>query len=195
MGRRGRGRQPKQRMVQLWQAPAVESLGRELVEAHHQHLQGKPLVFAFAPKSLKVRGRPAAGRAEIISGKAAAFAAGLPEQAGPQDAEERFFLITIAYPVWVNLSDARKRALVDHELCHCGLTEKGGLTIWPHDVEEFRAIIDRHGLWEPGVEKFAESVSAAAQMSLDLRTDASRNGRNGHHAVEALDAKLSAAGR
>ncbi len=80
-------------------------------------------------------------------------------------------------------------ALVDHELCH--IQRNVGMVItdpntgrilkkeWAdkddpdswhireHDVEEFSDIIHRHGLWEHGIEKFAEAVrNADYQMSI-----------------------------
>ncbi|WP_420469261.1 putative metallopeptidase [Bacillus licheniformis] len=37
-----------------------------------------------------------------------------------------------------------------------------------HDVEEFSEIIERHGLWEKGIESFAAAVREADyQMNID----------------------------
>lgn len=42
----------------------------------------------------------------------------------------------------------------------------------PHEVEEFGVIIERYGLWQPNLERFAKSISAAIQG--DLFTSAPR---------------------
>jgi hypothetical protein len=36
--------------------------------------------------------------------------------------------------------------LMEHELRHIGISESGTLQIMPHDIEDFRAIIDDYGL-------------------------------------------------
>jgi hypothetical protein len=36
--------------------------------------------------------------------------------------------------------------LMEHELRHIGITDNGDLVIEPHDIEDFRAIIDDYGL-------------------------------------------------
>jgi hypothetical protein len=36
--------------------------------------------------------------------------------------------------------------LMEHELRHIGVADSGELVIEPHDIEDFRAIIDNYGL-------------------------------------------------
>ena len=80
---------------------------------------------------------------------------------------------------WLGNTDEARLALVHHELCH--MTQKldsdgdqevdghGGL-LWRkvrHDLEDFRAVVQVHGLWMPDVAAFAESLATgAAQMSI-----------------------------
>lgn len=64
----------------------------------------------------------------------------------------------------------KKLALVDHELCHAtrakdkngfAKTDERGRPVWRmrgHDVEEFRCIVERHGVWKGDLEAFAESL-------------------------------------
>lgn len=89
---------------------------------------------------------------------------------------------------WGAMKPDQRKALVDHELCHFTRnsfkeydTEKKEWIItyedahdpknWgirDHDVEEFSEVINRHGLWETGIEKFAAAVrDADYQMSID----------------------------
>lgn len=59
------------------------------------------------------------------------------------------FIISIYEDAWDIMADQEKRALLDHELNHCFVGEnKDGepvYTILPHDVEDFRVIIERYG--------------------------------------------------
>ncbi len=96
------------------------------------------------------------------------------------------FIILIDRDFWNAAMPDQKLALVDHELCHIGRNtqtmegEEGkAVKAWcdaadpkswklvDHDVEEFGAIIKRHGLWDSSREKFGEAVRAAPhQMTL-----------------------------
>lgn len=44
------------------------------------------------------------------------------------------------------LSEDRLRILMYHEVLHMGYTKDGKLKINPHDVEDFREIIEEHGV-------------------------------------------------
>lgn len=99
------------------------------------------------------------------------------------------FHIFIIEPAFKHWSMEKLKALVDHELCH--IQRDTGMEVidpvsgrilrreWAnkdnpdnwhireHDVEEFSDVIHRHGLWEHGIEKFAEAVrDADYQMSI-----------------------------
>jgi hypothetical protein len=62
-----------------------------------------------------------------------------------------FFVIVISADTWKRLDERQRRALVDHELCHCVVSyDDDGMPVLStrtHDIEEFGSIIDRHGLW------------------------------------------------
>jgi hypothetical protein len=82
----------------------------------------------------------------------------------------------------VEFTEAQKRALLDHELCHfaaqidgeTGEQQEGadGLREWrkrKHTIEEFHEIVDRHGIWKQDVASFVERALAAGvpeQMTL-----------------------------
>jgi len=80
------------------------------------------------------------------------------------------FILTIDL-VWWNLAGPREReALVFHELCHCmhAVDKDGelrftddGLPVWAirgHDLEEFRAVVEKYGAWDSDIAAFAESL-------------------------------------
>lgn len=59
---------------------------------------------------------------------------------------------------WRRLSSAGRHALLAHELCHIGLTDKGTVTLLDHDIEEFAWVARRYGQWHSGLEYFAEQM-------------------------------------
>lgn len=54
-----------------------------------------------------------------------------------------------AWSYWWDLFEPRQReALMLHELCHIDRTEKGGVKMRRHDVEEFIAVVHQYGVWD-----------------------------------------------
>lgn len=81
------------------------------------------------------------------------------------------FVIVLNKQVWDDerFTVEKKRALIDHELCHAAVSEdddgarvyedgKPVFRVRKHDIEEFRCIIERHGCYKYDLEKFAESI-------------------------------------
>lgn len=72
------------------------------------------------------------------------------------------FVIVLNAEVWPELPDSGRRALLDHELCHCAvkLDDEGNPTfrVRKHDVEEFAEIVRRHGLWKNDLEMFVQAA-------------------------------------
>lgn len=81
------------------------------------------------------------------------------------------FVILLNHEAWNKggLSQKQKAAVVDHELCHCEVaidrngepkTDEKGRTVWrvrKHDIEEFRDVVSRHGLYTNELEEFAQA--------------------------------------
>jgi hypothetical protein len=82
------------------------------------------------------------------------------------------FIIVLAEDVWDELSSYQRRALVDHELCHCMVTEKEEQRLVPHDIEMFRKNFERFGFWWP----LAEQTEQAFQQRFNLEGVARPNG-------------------
>ena len=55
------------------------------------------------------------------------------------------FVITFYWPNCENMTEEKLEMLMYHELRHVGFGD-GTFTIIPHDVEDFRDVIDRWGL-------------------------------------------------
>lgn len=81
------------------------------------------------------------------------------------------FVILLNREVWEDpgFTDDKKRALVDHELCHAAAAtdedgvkwDERGRRVWrcrKHDIEEFHAIVQRHGCYKHDLELFAEAL-------------------------------------
>ena len=121
-------------------------------------------------KTPKSKGRDVWGRAKKVGGLNALLALGpnaLPDSY--EDQPHDLFVIEVSEEVWDHLKPAARSALVDHELSHCQISEgdedgRVGLAIVGHDVTEFEAIVRRHGLWNEGLQDFAD---AAEQLTLD----------------------------
>lgn len=58
------------------------------------------------------------------------------------------FVICLPLDMWTVLTPEQRTAVIDHELCHCGISaENGEPYIKAHDYEEFADIAIRHGAW------------------------------------------------
>lgn len=56
------------------------------------------------------------------------------------------FLIVVYEPNVATLTLSQLKILIEHELMHIGQNDAGDYFIVPHDIEEFRRIIDMYGL-------------------------------------------------
>jgi predicted metallopeptidase len=133
-------------------APEVAKIADSLIESDHQELAPARIDYVFRSKASRSRGHVVLGKARKITGLSA-FLAG--------NGNDPFFVVEIALDEWVMLDEDGKRALVDHELCHLNMDDEGGLDLRGHDLEEFEAIVRRHGLWREPLQSFAVAVQEA----------------------------------
>lgn len=153
-------------------APEVEAIAKRLIEQvpEHQDLDGVRIVYLFRKKAQSSRGRTVLGSARRISGLPGWLSH--PAQRRSEFAEPLdYFLVEIAHDTWLTLDDHQRVALVDHELSHCAVVDDPKadeirLVIRHHDVEEFRGVIKRNGLWKSDVQDMG--VIAAEQLQLAL---------------------------
>lgn len=152
-------------------APEVERIARELIAEHHTHLVEARIAYLFRLGDWTQLGQTVAGKGVKLG------------------ARERFlveadFVVIINVGFWRQLAPVHRKALVDHELCHCGRHAEDGPAgsprweLWPHDIEEFRAVIGRHGLWRPEVEEMAATMAEASRQ-LPLARAKAANGGDG----------------
>lgn len=162
------------------EAPEVQAIAATIIEMYHPHLKGIRVEYVFRSKAAKNKGRIVLGTARLVSGLNAFLAS--PSEADEEseifqaEEGEAFFTIEIAKDEWKHLTDTQRAALVDHELCHCWAGEdedadgnpKMIYKIIGHDVEEFTAIIQRHGLWKGDVQSFAAEAAKKLQPHLEV---------------------------
>lgn len=119
------------------QAPeSIMELVRTTVEECHPQLDGIRLAVVMKEKAttrnhkkvLATTGKPSARMKPLLR-------------------ESYHYVMVIAEDEWHELTMDQRKALIDHELCHCGFDDDGEPSIFGHDLEEFGAVIERHGLW------------------------------------------------
>jgi hypothetical protein len=135
---------------------------------YHEHLLAARIGIAWR-KSLK-----ADVDGKLILGKCV-------KASDPQREVAAFdFIILLNREVWNDLdfTEKHKRALVDHELCHAEIAlgkdgepkyDERGRNIWrmrKHDIEEFRAVVQRHGLYKRDLEEFGKVLLQKQNMPL-----------------------------
>lgn len=129
----------------------ARKLAKRIIRKHHGHLEKLVIVHVFQDKGKSKK--PVKGKREW------ARASKVPERFRFMMDRQPVFMITYNKQIWKGIDEKKKKALVDHELAHCGFNaEKGRPYMIDHDLEEFKAILKRHGLWTDGVKDFVESA-------------------------------------
>jgi predicted metallopeptidase len=129
----------------------TRTINEEYAKIAHDLIETEPLldnirqseveiVYLSSDMEKKTKGRLVCGQCEKIDPKY--------KWAIPCD-----FTITVFEPNVITFTDEQIKILLFHELLHVGIEFLGDGTekysIRPHDVEEFRSIIDRYGLdWD-----------------------------------------------
>ena len=132
----------------------VLGLAAEIISHHHPGLVDAKIGFIFQEEASKRNGRIILGNASKVSEK---------QRIAGLDLD---YIITIAYDWWKGMTFNQKKALIDHELCHCDYDD-GDAKIKGHDIEEFKCIVDRYGLWRTDLIEIAPSFEKAIQMKFE----------------------------
>lgn len=145
-------------------------LTQEIINEHHPRLRNAKIAVVMRDKATKSKGK-------LVAATAGKF----PDKAKPFTYVAFDFVITISEDVYEGMEPRKKRALIDHELCHLGFDENGSPTIVAHDVEEFLAVIARHGLWDDILVDLQEVMAQAEQIPFSFSEDEYRG------SVEAIE--------
>jgi len=116
----------------------VVDMANQLIAKHHPHLADAKMAYLWRNKPLMESGQAVFAKAKKITGEMHALC-------------DKEFLIVIVYPMWNDLKEEEKWAILDHELTHCFVDEdeegERVCKILPHDFSDFGEIIVRHGLY------------------------------------------------
>lgn len=139
---------------------AVYEIMESLVKKHHTHLADAKIAIAWRYGwKANTDGRVTLGQAKKGSD--------LDRELHGYD-----FVILLNHEA-VNggtLKQPQLKALLDHQLCHCEISkdqngepkiDENGRTVYrirKHDIEEFREVVARHGLWMGDLEEFAAAI-------------------------------------
>ena len=159
--RRGGLRTPKEK-PELRDAPQVEELASRLINNIHKSLAEARIKYLFRTGKWELRGKSIHGKAEKVAAKWKYLT-------------EYDFVITISKESWDANKPEIREAILDHELTHCarGEDDKQGNPKWyiqPHTVEDFIAVIQRHGLWTSGLQNMVKANQEFEQLSLLKQT-------------------------
>jgi hypothetical protein len=150
--------------------PEPYRLMEEIREKHHPELREANIALAWR-LALK---RDKDGH--LILGKCVK-ASDLNKEFAPYD-----FVILLNYEVWHDpeFDKPKKLALLDHELCHADVSlnkqfekvrDERDRLVWrlrKHDIEEFRAVVERHGCYKRDLEEFAKVLLKKQGKSAEL---------------------------
>jgi len=157
-----------ERAQDLEESRSIYKLLDSLIEAHHDHLDSRRVAVAW--------------RFGWIADPDGRLVLGQCKKASDLDRElhDFDFVILLNWDFWSSseVTEEQRAALMDHELCHASEKLDGDLEpvfdirgrkkfrIRKHDIEEFRCIVDRHGLYKSDLQAFAEAIKSAQENPL-----------------------------
>ena len=131
--------------LQILPCPEAEQVGRELISRYHGHLVTATILYLTTNQARKKKGKPVHATTKKADPLMNHFT-------------QADFIILIDETYWMYATEAQKQALIDRQLCYCGIDDKGKWVIWPTDVECFIGEVQRHGLWRDDVRVFIEAA-------------------------------------
>jgi hypothetical protein len=154
-------------MADYFWSDEAEKLAGGVIVQFHPHLANLKIAYLMKPKKVeeaeetgvpelnkRKRGRPRTKPMKMWIAKAAL----LSSRYQAILAKDYRFVIVVNQELWDALSLEQQVAVMDHELCHCVVdTDTGKCAIRKHDLEEFRAVVTRHGFYLADVQAFAEA--------------------------------------
>lgn len=149
-------------------AENVEKEAQSLIPMYHPELVEARFTYVFVDKAAMKNGKPVRGKVRRITGVLEFLL-------------EADFLMEIALDQWNELADTQRKALIDHLLeCCTGEEDEndGGAmkySVREPDVQEFSAILRRHGAWNDDLAAFA---SVAKTIDIDALVEEAVDGIN-----------------
>lgn len=128
-------------------APEVRDIAERLIEILKPELEGFEIRYVMSSEDPKKDGRDVLALARKVVGLNAYLAGH----------SEGFFVIEVG-PKFETLTENQKIAVVHHELNHFGISDEGGLTLIPHDIEEFSSTVEIFGEYHSGLTIFGAAL-------------------------------------
>ena len=138
-------------------SPDVIETAQELIASHHPHLADVRIVFMCRSEPALASGKTVYGNTQKVNAQMRLLL---------DDAD---FIIWVSRHEWENKTRAWRKALMDHCLCHCQVIDDGEKTTYairPHDIEEFHAVISRHGAYTLDIQQADAAIETAKTNQL-----------------------------
>ena len=150
--------------AQFDRAETAEVMAKPIIASFHPHLINCKIAYVYYNKPMKQGNRVIFATAK----KCSPLTRDLCKMSGGEGFD---FIITINYEAWNTLTDTQKKAIIDHELCHCVVEEnektgKEKLSIAPHDLAEFSTILDH---WGPEIFEDLRRFCALAKSKMEKK--------------------------
>lgn len=143
--------------IEWWQVPPeVTEMAEELIQEYHPSLLDARIAILFRSEAPVTNGKATLGMASKVNDKWRPLL----------EDREMHFVIWLAYDRWEDMDKRQKRALLDHELCHCFIDHDGKPQIHPHDFEEFAVVIARHGFWNADLERLDRTIQGKLPLEM-----------------------------
>ena len=142
--------------LRIWEAVDAKNIAEGLIPKYHEHLEQAKILYLFTNQERKKCDRVRlAGTAKVSGLTKYLSSLHLSDDLdAPAVGHGADFVILFDGNIWERLTQAQRLALVDHELCHAGWVadeDDGRFILRGHDLEEFVAVVERHGLWKSDV--------------------------------------------
>ena len=146
--------------TEYWKAPEVEAVAKKLIATAHRRLNDVRIDYYFRSDTPVSKGK----YLTAITKKVTTLTSEMANNNG-----EPFFCIVVAEPAWKLISEKQREAVIDHELCHCEVKTIEGeikLKLLPHDLQEFNAVVRRHGAYDEDLQKFLQAAHESTLPTL-----------------------------
>lgn len=120
------------RRISEYYAALAHDVIYEYKEMEHLRHSDVQIIYLASEHEKKSKGKIVYGQCEKVADK---YKWGIPCD----------FTITIFEPNVEGFTDDQLKIVLFHELLHVGIDENGEFSIRPHDLEDFKAVIDRFG--------------------------------------------------
>lgn len=149
--------------------PEVTELAERVIREYRPELLTAEIRYVFKDKASKRNGKVVIATARKASSRDNVI------YSTPGNQIDLEFIIQIGADAWMPLSPDQQKAVLHHELRHCGYKENkdGDLVpvIIPHDLEEFSDVIEAHGFYLRDVLDFATKIR---NMKFDENEDGTK---------------------